>query len=192
MNDLVPSPSSLTIVVGIYPSLAATQSLYGTHWDQPCELALFILCLASFPSMSNMDLLHQDMCSWNFNAHRYDTDDLLVMAFIPFMKLHLIDRFNLPSGAELYALVGKIILFPLEVLKKFILKVHLYYKPNPYHNFRHAVDVLQAVYFFLISTQLTSLLTPLDILALIVAALSHDIGHPGCSNFFLVSRLFIP
>jgi len=116
----------------------------------------------------------------------------------------------------------------------------LYREQSNYHNFQHALDVLQATYYYLYSAGCvphlailnvrgpdsgseTSLsqgvtggkpLAPLsqqrniwhrqrgavdsllqrilrneDIFALFVAAIGHDIGHPGLNNAFLVSSL---
>jgi hypothetical protein len=72
-----------------------------------------------------------------------------------------------------------------------------------YHNFRHAVDVMQAVFFFLLQlnvlphykygtqdskqSPVASLLKPFDALTLLVSAIGHDVGHPGVNNAFLVS-----
>jgi hypothetical protein len=74
-----------------------------------------------------------------------------------------------------------------------------------YHNFRHVIDVLQAVFYFLLSidiippyqsssqlsksspTSLASLLSPTDALILLISAVGHDLGHPGVNNAFLVS-----
>lgn len=75
----------------------------------------------------------------------------------------------------------------------------------PYHNFRHVVDVLQAVFAMLIqlgslppypgsiipaeslnNAGLASLIRPVDALILLVAAVGHDVGHPGVNNAFLV------
>jgi hypothetical protein len=76
----------------------------------------------------------------------------------------------------------------------------------PYHNFRHAVDVLQASFNFLIHvgalppypsqsgadvtptqrSPLSSLLRPFEALTLLVSAIGHDVGHPGVNNGFLV------
>lgn len=78
----------------------------------------------------------------------------------------------------------------------------------PYHNFRHVIDVLQAVFYFLVKlgtlppfppnplSQTTapaaahpipSLLGPFDALTLLITAIGHDVGHPGVNNAFLVT-----
>ncbi len=82
------------------------------------------------------------------------------------------------------------------------------YSNNPYHNFRHAVDVLQATFHFLtcigiipplqpsISSPspkpeihpIASLLRPIDAFTLCIVALGHDVGHPGVNNQFLVDQ----
>lgn len=71
-----------------------------------------------------------------------------------------------------------------------------------YHNFRHIVDVLQAVFYFLVQlgtlppysdlptkhslSPLASILQPSDALILLISAVGHDVGHPGVNNAFLV------
>lgn len=74
-----------------------------------------------------------------------------------------------------------------------------------YHNFRHVVDVLQAIFYFLLQIGLlppyniagnldptpanavAAVLKPFDALTLLIAALGHDVGHPGVNNAFLVA-----
>ena len=117
----------------------------------------------------------------------------------------------------------------------------IYHEQNKYHNFQHAVDVLQAVYSFLVQAECVPPITILleddkvvpepgltlplpgssstprkrptsstsssstwsrvnrraglvqqvlenrDLLALCIAAIGHDVGHPGLSNAFMVS-----
>ncbi len=75
-----------------------------------------------------------------------------------------------------------------------------------YHNFRHVVDVMQAIFCFLLQlgtlppypasadssnikpvSPITALLRPIDALTLLIAAIGHDVGHPGVNNAFLVA-----
>lgn len=98
----------------------------------------------------------------------------------------------------------------------------IYHAPNPYHNYVHAIDVLQATYQFLIAigvvppfsffldmvpgksiwtrpteqqlpargrgtARARDILRPQDVLAIVIAAIGHDVGHPGLSNAFMVS-----
>ena len=76
-----------------------------------------------------------------------------------------------------------------------------------YHNFRHVIDVMQAIFYFLLQlgtlpaystsspdasrrnhkSPIAALLTPFDALTLLITAIGHDVGHPGVNNAFLVS-----
>lgn len=98
----------------------------------------------------------------------------------------------------------------------------IYHAPNPYHNYVHAIDVLQATYSFLLNLGVVpdwsylrcwtpgqrpwtrpsedegpsldlgtqrarDVLRPQDVLTVLLAAMGHDVGHPGLSNAFMVS-----
>lgn len=103
----------------------------------------------------------------------------------------------------------------------------IYHAPNPYHNYVHAIDVLQATYSFLLdlglvppysylldlgrdqagpgpwtrsdeetnlalgvgSQRAREVMRPQDVLAVLIAAMGHDVGHPGLSNAFMVGSL---
>ncbi|CAG8558481.1 6646_t:CDS:10 [Paraglomus brasilianum] len=61
-----------------------------------------------------------------------------------------------------------------------------YNSENPYHNAFHAGDVLQSAYFFTQQQEIKEILSDLDVLTLLFAALVHDIDHPGLSADFLL------
>lgn len=60
------------------------------------------------------------------------------------------------------------------------------YKDNPFHNFRHAVYTTQTIFVLLSTYQGDRFLHPLEIVALLIAAICHDVDHPGTSNAYEV------
>ncbi|KAH1545945.1 hypothetical protein KXX57_004198 [Aspergillus fumigatus] len=129
--------------------------------------------------------------SWNFTAHEFSEDELVFGACE--MLQH---AFTLPN-------LDQWRLTPCE-LRTFLLACRASYNSFVlYHNFRHAIDVLQSVFCFLVHigalppygsvgpntdspSSIASLLTPFDTLTLLISAIGHDVGHPGVNNFFLV------
>uniref|UniRef100_A0A8C5LW95 PDEase domain-containing protein n=1 Tax=Leptobrachium leishanense TaxID=445787 RepID=A0A8C5LW95_9ANUR len=61
------------------------------------------------------------------------------------------------------------------------------YRENPFHNFRHGFCVAQTMYTVIWTCDLQDLLSPVDIVSLMVAALCHDLDHPGLSNVYQVN-----
>ena len=80
---------------------------------------------------------------------------------------------------------------PPEVLSAFLHQMSSNYHPNPYHNFNHGVHVLHGVYMHLRAgvgdASHCTPVTPLEQFALLVAAIGHDVDHPGLTNAFLVN-----
>ena len=57
----------------------------------------------------------------------------------------------------------------------------------PYHGALHGADVLQSAHALLIQNEaFDGSLNEDTILVVLVAALAHDVGHPGLTNAFLV------
>lgn len=108
--------------------------------------------------------------------------------------------------------------YPLAQISTFLQHLcQLYRRRNTYHNFQHALDVFQATYFFLYTAGMIPPVSLLlhadarlwqpdkrtasgaksfldcleneDIFALYIAAVGHDVGHPGLTNTFLVCFL---
>lgn len=74
-----------------------------------------------------------------------------------------------------------------DCLKEFIHQVSLYYHNNPYHNFRHAVAVLQFTYLLINKTEAKKFMNKYELFGLMIASFVHDIDHPGHTNFFEVN-----
>jgi hypothetical protein len=57
----------------------------------------------------------------------------------------------------------------------------------PDHNSSHAADVAQTVHRFSVETTLAAGSEPFEIAIALIAALAHDVGHPGTTNAFQVN-----
>eukprot|EP00929_Paragymnodinium_shiwhaense_P055348 TRINITY_DN27732_c0_g3_i1.p1 TRINITY_DN27732_c0_g3~~TRINITY_DN27732_c0_g3_i1.p1 ORF type:complete len:852 (+),score=239.92 TRINITY_DN27732_c0_g3_i1:154-2709(+) len=60
------------------------------------------------------------------------------------------------------------------------------YNDLPYHNAPHALDVTHTVFRLIVEAHAIEWVSSVEIYALVVAALSHDLGHQGVTNQFLV------
>ncbi|KAF9415243.1 3',5'-cyclic-nucleotide phosphodiesterase, partial [Entomortierella beljakovae] len=99
--------------------------------------------LQDFPSMSTfaaqerIEELKIRLLSWDFHPHDLHEDDLMrcvVVVIQEVMKLDGLGDLNIPD----------------HLLHRFVVGLRdSYHKTNPYHNFAHAVDVLQATFYFL-------------------------------------------
>jgi hypothetical protein len=77
----------------------------------------------------------------------------------------------------------------LSSLIAFVQDVEHGYFDNPYHSFLHAVDVLYVMYYILVDLNVAQILgmNKMEISALLIAALTHDILHPGLNNLFHIN-----
>ncbi|KAI0480523.1 HD-domain/PDEase-like protein [Xylariaceae sp. FL0804] len=139
--------------------------------------------------------IEEALCKWHFCAHEFCDDDLLVSATLMFkhaLSMPELDKWRIPT----------------DQLTTFLVACRTAYNTFvPYHNFRHAVDVLQATFDFLVhigslppypssssfrvfpppKSPLAELIGPFEALTLLISAIGHDVGHPGVNNGFLVT-----
>lgn len=116
--------------------------------------------------------------TWTFNVFDFVQENdyaLVKLAGFVLAQGGLIERFNIDKY-KLY---------------NFLKDVEESYNPEvPYHNAKHATDILQAVYYSLnkmssSGTALKDLLSAEETLSLVLAVIGHDIGHIGRTNHFL-------
>lgn len=79
----------------------------------------------------------------------------------------------------------------LECLLELVLDIVDLYLDNHYHNCGHGFDVAFMVYYMVqdlgVAQQLS--LSKFELIALLVGALAHDIGHPGLNNIYQVCQV---
>lgn len=76
--------------------------------------------------------------------------------------------------------------FDAVLLSNFVASVEQGYGKTAYHNWFHALDVTHGVYRLLRLGSAELYLNSIERGALLVSACSHDLGHPGLNNPFLV------
>ncbi|KAI8907223.1 hypothetical protein EDD86DRAFT_227810 [Gorgonomyces haynaldii] len=77
----------------------------------------------------------------------------------------------------------------LNNLFSFANELYSNYKEVPYHSFNHAMDVTYMVYYMLTDMAVYDQcgLQQVDMAALLLAAIGHDVMHPGNNNMFQVN-----
>jgi hypothetical protein len=64
-----------------------------------------------------------------------------------------------------------------------------YHADNPYHNSTHAADVLQSTIFLIEHGGFRQHLSDIELLAVIIATVAHDVDHPGLANPFQIKTM---
>lgn len=107
------------------------------------------------------------LSTWDFCALSLSTQELIWCGFTLIKKLSKDAKVLIADNKLL------LLLFTLE---------SSYHQVNKFHNFRHAIDVMQATWRLC-----TYLLkdNPVQTLLLCMAAIGHDVGHPGTNNQLL-------
>jgi len=62
-----------------------------------------------------------------------------------------------------------------------------YHACNPYHNSTHAADVMHATSYFLACDKIKNMFDQSDEVACLIAAVVHDLDHPGKTNTYFVN-----
>eukprot|EP00741_Cyanophora_paradoxa_P012711 tig00020616_g12280.t1 len=93
------------------------------------------------------------------------------------LATHLADRYRIleASGVD-----------PAK-FRAFVAAVEAGYQKVPYHSAIHAADVLQALVFLVQCGGIPERVHPNDVLAAVVSAIIHDVGHAGRSNGFEIA-----
>lgn len=116
------------------------------------------------------------LCSVEFDNKSFSMDEIQLAAF-----------FVLERHAPYQAFADKT---ALNRLFGFVEETRAAYKANPYHDFRHAFDVMQFMNFLLSKDDVAQRVLPAEggeevRFMMLVACLCHDAGHDGSNNTIL-------
>jgi cAMP-specific phosphodiesterase 4 len=119
--------------------------------------------------------LAEEVKTWSFDIHKIAAAELPALCFGVIMQHPAVTRV-LPQ-------------LSLHRLWRFVEVVASRYRDNPFHSFRHAVDVTLGISCLLrwLQEAQPTLLSDLQVVAALVAAMVHDTDHPGVMNNFLVA-----
>ena len=112
----------------------------------------------------------KQIVSLDFYAVDWNGIGLFKIAFFVFNSFGLLERFKISN----------------ELFFTFLYRLRSNYNEPPYHNWIHAIDVLQYISYQVHETHADQILTHLELLAVCVGALCHDVGHEGYNNVFNV------
>eukprot|EP00731_Ephydatia_muelleri_P031041 Em0022g555a len=123
-------------------------------------------------SLPHTSSFHPDMCKMTFSPKILlkANDDTVVAVMSMLNEMDLINKFQLHP----------------DTLGRFIIMVKKGYRDPPYHNWMHAFSVAHFLFALYCCSNKLSCLDDLEVLALFVSCLCHDIDHRGTNNAFQV------
>ncbi|KAL6110076.1 uncharacterized protein ACO6RY_19231 [Pungitius sinensis] len=146
-------------------SIEVTQEVLAYHITA-AEEEIQALQEAAIPTVESLQLL--DFHFSDFGLPEEATSQATVRMFL---DLNLVQDFNIDYKS----------------LCQWVLTVRRGYRNNvPYHNWNHALSTAQSMFAMLMATErLQTIFSRLEILALMIATLSHDLDHRGYSNSYI-------
>lgn len=172
-------PMSFNLVIP-YSNTGTKEVLNITDDDefQPGERRIFVpteevkICIKEYLEAPNYDM--EKILDFEFNIFEFENSVGRPNA-LPMAAKYILENFDLTK------------LITTEFLDGFLSSVRDgYVMEIPYHNDLHGIDVCQTVTMYLSQSNITEILnlTDYDILSMVIAALVHDIGHPGRNNSY--------
>lgn len=108
----------------------------------------------------------QEINSWDFDVLIYNEEVLVPVCEKMLEYYNLYQKFNIDKVA----------------MNEFIVNVWKNHEPLAYHNWYHAVGTMNTIFNFLTLAGAEAYATDLEIFAMLIGGLSHDVEHPGQNN----------
>ncbi|XP_068212385.1 high affinity cAMP-specific and IBMX-insensitive 3',5'-cyclic phosphodiesterase 8B-like isoform X2 [Palaemon carinicauda] len=178
-NKQVPADPVATDLLGGLLAQAPKPLMSGRRSSNDTNIKVSQLPRPSLPMLQQQasaairELVAEDM-SWNFDVIKLEK--ISDKRPLVWLGMSLMSRFNVPNtlGCDEQTLQNWLTLIEAN-----------YHADITYHNSTHAADVLQATAYFLDLERIKRLLDPLDVAACLIAAVVHDVDHPGKNSAFL-------
>lgn len=151
-------------------------SMTGRRTRQPVITPVVDLNLLDDTYSGVTQILLSKCGNWAFNTFNLDVST--GGKSLSFLLVHLFHEYGFVSHFKLDV---------VKVWRCFNLMEAAYHRHNPYHNSVHAADVTQAMHCFLQENKFSAHLTPLEAMTSVIAAVAHDLDHPGVTQAFLVA-----
>lgn len=119
---------------------------------------------SSSPTKADVDAYSDRL----FDVANLSEDDKVIMLLKMFASQGITKKLNVP----------------FEKLTQFICSLRQCYNTVPYHNWTHACDVTQFVFSCIIRGKLRQYINDIEIFALLLASICHDVDHEGLNNAF--------
>ncbi|XP_046901233.1 cGMP-specific 3',5'-cyclic phosphodiesterase [Hypomesus transpacificus] len=137
-----------------------------SHHITPSDEEICALQKASIPSAQSLHILE-----FSFTDFALSDADTMQATVRMFLDLNLVQDFNIDY----------------KNLCQWVLSVRRCYRTNvPYHNWSHGLSTAQCMFAMLMATeQLQANFSRLEVLALMIATLNHDLDHRGVGNSYI-------
>jgi hypothetical protein len=157
--------ATATWLTSNFSNAAGTHQIGIIKIDEDAERQRLLELSASQSIVSN-----EKLNSWYFDTLEYTHEQLNEIVCYMFSIFNFFEEFSVS----------------MITFRDFLTEIGNRYIENTYHNYKHGVDVCHTVYRLIVVPQLSQAFSTLEVFSILIAALSHDVGHPGVNNLYLV------
>uniref|UniRef100_A0A8B9JBM5 Phosphodiesterase n=1 Tax=Astyanax mexicanus TaxID=7994 RepID=A0A8B9JBM5_ASTMX len=197
-------------VIGVAELVNKTNGPWFNRFDEDLATAFSIYCGISIAHSLLYKRVHEaqfrshlanEMMMYHMKVSEEEVTKLLTSGIEPVEQIHpsfaeftytprSLPDDNTPMGIlSMFEDMGFINTYKIDIhtLARFCLMVKKGYRDPPYHNWMHAFSVSHFCYLLYKNLELSNYLEDIEILALFVSCMCHDLDHRGTNNSFQVA-----
>ncbi|XP_029028377.1 cGMP-dependent 3',5'-cyclic phosphodiesterase isoform X2 [Betta splendens] len=197
-------------VIGVAELVNKTNGPWFNRFDEDLATAFSIYCGISIAHSLLYKRVHEaqfrstlanEMMMYHMKVSEEEVSKLLVTGIEPVKEIHpcyaeftytprsLLDDTTPMCILSMFEDMGFINTYKIDMhtLARFCLMVKKGYRDPPYHNWMHAFSVSHFCYLLYKNLGLSNYLEDIEILALFVSCMCHDLDHRGTNNSFQVA-----